>query len=197
MHIRGADALIAHKAANLDVLANHKHLFLQGGFHRALAHLAGQQGLYRGRVLAHHNASHIFYKVLEQFVLRHKVCLGVHFNHNAQLLFHVSRGIHHALGRNAPGLFLGSRKALLAQPLHSFVKIAASLSQGLFAIHHAAAGLLTQFLYILCSKCHVAFSSSLIFKCFLNLTRRRPQALPLQRPLPSARPGGPPARRPP
>ena len=168
VHICGAHALIAHKAADFDVLANHKNLLLQGSFHCALTQLAGQQGFYCGGVLLHHNAGHVLHKILEQFIFGHKVCFGVHLNHNAKLLLHIGRGIHHALGRNAPGLLLGSGKAFFAQPLHSLIKIAAGFRQGFFAVHHAAAGLLTQFLYILCSKCHVAFSSSLIFKCLLR-----------------------------
>ncbi len=148
VHISGTNALEAREATDLNVLADDKNLFLQRGFYRLLAQLAGHQSLHVGGILRHDNVCNFFYKGLETVVFRNKVGLGVYFDDNAHLVCHVGRSVDHALSGNAACLFRGGGKTLFAQILDSLVKIAVRLGERLFAVHHAAAGLLAQLLNI-------------------------------------------------
>jgi hypothetical protein len=50
-----------------------------------------------------------------------------------------------AFGRGASGFFLGGGGAFFAEPIHGSIVITAAFGTRLFAIHHARAGLLSEF----------------------------------------------------
>ena len=84
-------------------------------------------------------------EVLERVVARHEVGLGVDLHDRA--LGALDGSADEALGRHTSGLLRRRGQALRAEPIHGRVEIAVRLGQGLFAIHHACAGLLAQFFH--------------------------------------------------
>ena len=80
--------------------------------------------------------------MLEGFVARDEIRLGIHFDHGGDTR---RRGDAHKPFRcDAAGFLGGCRKALLAQPINGSFHIGAVFDQRLLAIHHACAGTLAQ-----------------------------------------------------
>src|SRR5205807_7174537 len=81
----------------------------------------------------------------------------------------VDVGLHGALGGLAAGELRGARNALLAQPGHGGVDVAAVLLQRALAVHHPRAGALAQGLDVLGGDGHVGhWESSLVSCSFLG-----------------------------
>ena len=160
MDVRGDSALIAGKAADFDVLADGEDLLLQQGVHSLLGagSLAGQQGFHVGGVLLDNGVSAGLDKGLEVGVLGDKVGLGVDLDDHAHLAVLADSGESHALGGDAASLLHGSGQALLAQEVNGLFHIALGSGEGLLAIYHAAAGLLTKGGDVFRGKIHVATS---------------------------------------
>ena len=138
---------------DLDVLADdqdHLLLLLQHG--AAVAVGGGHQGVQVGGLLLGHHSGHALDEVHELLVLTHEVGLGIDLDHHAHTVN--DGGIGHALGGDAAGLLLRSGQALLPQDLYGLVHVAVSLSERLFAVHHAHAGHLAQSLYIFRGESH-------------------------------------------
>ena len=95
MDIGSAVALIAGKAANLDVLLDDEDQSLQGIVNRAVAHLAGHQGLNIGGVLVSNDLGQVLGEVNKLVVLGDEVGLGVDLNDNSAVV--ERNGIDHAL----------------------------------------------------------------------------------------------------
>ena len=152
MDIGSAVALIAGKAANLDVLLDDEDQSLQGIVNRAVAHLAGHQGLNIGGVLVSNDLGQVLGEVNKLVVLGDEVGLGVDLNNNSAVV--ESDGVHHALGGDTASLLVGGSQALLTQDLDSLLEVAVGLGQSLLALHHAAVGLLAQFHNVFCRNSH-------------------------------------------
>ena len=165
MDIGGHCTLVAGEAADLDVLADGENLVLQKGVngHVAAVSFGGKQGLNVGGVFVNNGVGAGLDKGLE---LGNEVGLGVDLDSygNLAALADLCKG--HTLGGNAPGLLHGSGKALLAQKVNSLLHVAFGLGQGFFAVHHAAAGLLTEFGYVFSGKIHG--KTSFLFICVYN-----------------------------
>src|SRR5579863_441357 len=96
-----------------------------------------------GRLVERHRqrAAH---QRLEVVVAGDEVGLGIDFHDNAGLV--LDGDPDQAFGRHPSALLGRFRQALLAQPVHCRLDVAAGLAQGVLAIHHARAGLLAQLL---------------------------------------------------
>ena len=108
MDVGSAVALIAGKAANLDVLLDDEDQSLQGIVNRAVAHLAGHQGLNIGGVLVSNDLGQVLGEVNKLVVLGDEVGLGVDLNDNSAVV--ERNGIDHALGGDAASLLVGSSR---------------------------------------------------------------------------------------
>ena len=86
MDVGSAVALIAGKAANLDVLLDDEDQSLQGIVNRAVAHLAGHQGLNIGGVLVSNDLGQVLGEVNKLVVLGDEVGLGVDLNDNSAVV---------------------------------------------------------------------------------------------------------------
>ena len=198
-------ALVADKAADLQILADGDDLLLQGLVNGggAASDGAGQQGVHIGGVLIQDGLGAILHELDKGGVLGDKVGLGVDLNDHAHLLLLVLDGADNALGSDAAGLLGDLGKALLPQQVDGLLHVAVGLGQRLFAVHHAAAGGLAKILYILGGKSHSRFLLYHLYFfpenarthwdfghwCSLSGFRlRRPRQL---QPLPRRRPGRP------
>ena len=63
----------------------------------------------------------------------------------------------HALGSDASGLLFGGCEALFTEPLNSLFDISVGSGEGLFAVHHADAGLFAEVFNVLCAECHICY----------------------------------------
>ena len=152
-------ALVAGKATDLQVFADGEDLILQGSINGDIGagQLAVHQGVNVGGVLIDNGLGAGLNKADEISVLADEVGLGVDLDHNADLLIVVYHSADDTLGSNTAGLLGSSGQALFTQELDRLFYIAVGSGQGLFAVHHAAAGLFAQVLNILSSKCHFCF----------------------------------------
>src|SRR3954447_9397752 len=96
----------------------------------------------------------------EVLVARDEVGVAVDLDEDADLAVGVDVGLHRALGGLAAGELGGAGDALLAQPGHGRVDVAAGLGQRLLAVHHARAGAVAQGLDVLRGDGHVGHCES-------------------------------------
>ena len=168
------NALKAVKAAHLDVFTNGEDAVFQHLVYGQLAALgcAGQQGFYVGGVLVDDGVRAGLDKGLELGVFGHKVGLGIDFYHNRYLAAVTYSGVGYALGGNAAGFLYGCGQSLFAQQINGLFHVALGFGQGLFAVHHAAAGLLPQGGYVFSGKIHSLSSCLLVEGSALKLPVR-------------------------
>ncbi|MND83555.1 hypothetical protein D3C80_754220 [compost metagenome] len=143
----GADNVTfnAHQATDVDVLAN---LGNQGFTSR----FAGSDQRSRVSQLLGEGLLNAFgYEGFEVVLQGQEVGLRVDFQQNGGLV--VGLDGDSAFSGNVAGLFSGLDGARSAHVVNGFLDVAAGLFQGLFAIHHAFAGTLTQFFDQRCSNC--------------------------------------------
>jgi len=69
----------------------------------------------------------------------------IHFDHHAETAARMNIRLNDTLIGAAADLFLGLLQSLLAQVFDGFLHVAIGGFQGLFAVHHARARFLTQF----------------------------------------------------
>ncbi len=149
--------IITVKAADLDILANGEHLFLERALNGEVAQFASLECVNIHRGILHHDTCQIGNKLLEIRILRNKVSFRVDLNNCANAAVGADRRADNALSRDTASLFGSLREALLTQKLNRLIEIAVSLLERLLTIHHAYAGLLAQLFYISSSKCHFLF----------------------------------------
>ena len=93
------------------------------------------------------------YEFLERSVLCNEVGFGVNFNDSGAAVSGVN--VNDTVCSNSVCLLSGNSKALLTKDLYSFIKIAVSGNESLFALHHTAAGLFTKLHNNFCGNiCH-------------------------------------------
>ena len=162
--VGGDHALVAGEAADLDVLADDQDLLLQQGVHGEVGALglALEQGVYVGGVLGHDGVGAGLDEGLELGVLGHEVGLGVDLDDHGHLAAVADSGESHALGGDTAGLLDRGGQALLPEEVDGLVHIALSLGEGLFAVHHAAAGLFPEGGNVFSGKIHLLYPLSFI-----------------------------------
>lgn len=156
VHVGDERALGIGEAADLHVLADREdlvaELLLDGHAHADRGEL--QKRVDIGGLVGRDCLGAGFDEVHELIVLRDEVGLRIDLDHNADLGVVVDHREDDALGRDAAGLLGGRGEPLLTENLNRFFHISIRFGQSLFAVHHAAIGLLTQRLYVFCSECH-------------------------------------------
>ncbi|MNZ58542.1 hypothetical protein D3C78_765540 [compost metagenome] len=138
-------AFNAHQATDVDVLTN----LGNQGFTSAF--LSGDQRSGIGQLFSEGFFNAGVDEVFEVVLQSQEVGLRVHFQQDGG--FVVSFDSDSAFSGNVAGLFSGLDGARSAHVVNGFLDVAAGLFQGLFAIHHAFAGTLTQFFDQRCSNC--------------------------------------------
>ena len=155
MYIRYASAFHALKTANLNVFADGENLLSEHFLNGLLAAVSLESEKRRNicGVLFDNGVGANLNKFHEGIVLRNKVGLCVYFDNNANAVVVGGNGIGNALCRDSAGLLCYLCKTLLSQKVDSLVHVAVSLSERLFAVHHAAACFFSECLYIMSCKC--------------------------------------------
>ena len=97
-----------------------------------------------GRISSGNLHCDILGEVYEILGLGNEVGLAVYFNENANLAAGVDVRYASAFSSYAAVLLGSGSHALLAEPINCLFLVAVYGSQGLFAVHHACAGSLTQ-----------------------------------------------------
>jgi hypothetical protein len=99
-------------------------------------------------VMGERDLADIADELLELFVAGDEVGFRIDLDDSG--FAHAGINADQTLGSGAPGLLVGLRNALLAQPVDGLVHIAVGLVQRRLAIHHARAGQVAEF-FDLCS----------------------------------------------
>ena len=173
MDVGSAVALIAGKAANLDVLLDDQDQVLQSLVNGLTSlGLASHQSLNISRVLQHDDLGCFLDEINELVVLGNEVSLSVDLDDNTDLALGAVVSVDHTLGSNAACLLGSSSQTTLAQDLNSLLEVAVSLSQSLLALHHAAVGLLAQFHNVLCRNSHFCSLPYTLFHGFVLYSQK-------------------------
>ena len=156
VNIGGNYTLITLKTADLDILADGENLILNQGFYRHIGTVGNSfhQSVHISRILFQNSIGAGLYKVLEIRVLRNKVSLSIYFDHNAYIASLIGSGISNAFCSDTASLLGSGSQTFFSQYIHSGFHVAVSLSQSLFAVHHAATCFFSQICYVFCSKSH-------------------------------------------
>ena len=133
--------LIAGKTANLYILANGKEELLNLFFNGLSVLFKSQKSVNVSRVLLGNDFRNFSGKSLESVAVGNEVGLTVNLNNSAHTVLGVCANS--TLGSYAACLFGLRSKSLLTEKISRCFHISVALGESLFAVHHAAAGLLS------------------------------------------------------
>ena len=152
----GRHMLARHRRhpAQVQVLADGGHGFLDHGLHRLAVQVGGLERL--KVVTAQRHAGHVMHQPLEIGVAPDEIGFRVHLDRNPAPARHGDA--HQPLGGDAVGLLGGLGQALGAQPVDRCLHVAVGFDQRLLRVHHACAGAVAQFFHHLCGDGHLGVS---------------------------------------
>ena len=137
-----------------------------------VAERGGFERLDIGRLAVNGERGELFDEGAELLVARDEIGLAVDVNKDAALAAGCERRGDDALGGGPVGAFLGPGDAALAQHGDGRFHIPACFLQGVLAVHHAHAGLVTELFDERCANCHRP-----AVPCWWSVLRVRPSAL--------------------
>ena len=118
-----------------------------------VSHLAGHKSLYVSGLICDNGLQDFLNELLEGCVLSNEVGLGVNLNDCGYITD--GHDINKTLCGDSACLLCGSSHALLTKDLYSGLEVAVCILESVLAVHHAAAGLLSEFSNVFCGKfCH-------------------------------------------
>ena len=133
--------LIAGKAANLNILTNGKEELLNLFFNGLSVLFKSQKSVNISRILLGNDFRNFSGKSLKSVAVGNEVGLTVNLNNSAHTVLGVCANC--TLGSYTACLFGLRSKSLFTEKISRCFHISVALGESLFAVHHAAAGLLS------------------------------------------------------
>ena len=145
VHVRTEELIVIlfydSETAQRDLFADGRSRIGDDFLQRSLAAVACQRRSEISRALLDQHLLNGIEQCQELIVLGNEIGLGVHFEDHTDIAFDGNAA--QTLCSDAAGFLRRLGDSLFAQPVDGLADVAVALSQGLLAVHHARAGLLT------------------------------------------------------